>query len=95
MANCFDCGLAIHTDHEPRIASGQVFHPTASHCVSALLADVQKLRNFAKDCEALWLNGSVNVESLLLMLKMNALLDDDGNPTPLLTGEPGPGGEGT
>lgn len=62
--------------------------------LSARVAEVRALRNFAKDCEALWLNGGVNVESLLLMLKMNALLDDDGHPTPLLTGEPGPGGEG-
>lgn len=43
MANCFDCGLPLHPDHTPRTASGQVFHPTPSHCVSALLADVARL----------------------------------------------------
>lgn len=36
MSRCFDCGLSIHPDHMPRVASGQLFHPTASHCVSAL-----------------------------------------------------------
>lgn len=36
MTKCFDCSMSIDPDHEPRVASGQLFHPTASHCVSAL-----------------------------------------------------------
>ena len=44
MAKCFDCYCDIHPDHEPRIASGQVFHPTASHCVSSLLAEIASLK---------------------------------------------------
>lgn len=34
---CSECGMSIDPDHEPRTASGRMFHRTPSHCVSALL----------------------------------------------------------
>ena len=48
MPKCFDCGCDIHPDHEPRFASGQVFHRTPSHCVSELLAEIDVIRKDAR-----------------------------------------------
>lgn len=69
MTDCFECGCPIDPDHEPRIASGQTFHPTSGHCISALrikLAerdrDADRLRAIADaatraDWEQVRLNG--------------------------------------
>lgn len=48
MNKCFDCGLSLDPDHVPRVASGQLFHPTPSHCVSALRAEIAVIRQDAE-----------------------------------------------
>jgi hypothetical protein len=55
--------------------------------LSARDAEVRALRGFAKDH---WHNCKWPDDP---MMKRHGLLDDDGNPTLLLSGEPGPGGE--
>jgi hypothetical protein len=59
--------------------------------LSARDAEVRALRGFANDLLGHRLSGE---EWLLDVMCEHLLLDADYKPTPLLTGEPGPGGEG-
>jgi hypothetical protein len=57
--------------------------------LSARDAEVRALQGFAREViENIYGEGLVKQ-----MANAHGLLDDYGNPTPLLTGEPGPGGE--
>ena len=95
MPKCFDCGCDIHPDHEPRFASGQVFHRTPSHCVSELLAEIDVIRKDAGRLD--WIASNTGRDTWLDQFgrRFNRGDVDDLRAAidVLLTGEPGPGGE--
>ena len=97
-AACDTCGARIDG---PAIKAGGV-DPTGSvylhrmpiDCIAALRAkietqanDLAKLRGFAGEIEAIWLNDHCTTGRIAAALMIHDLIDATGNSTPLLTGE--------